>query len=273
MVARRDAEMFGDALANMREGVGNAERAAAQRRSEHQHRHPLARVVGAAPGRVAAVIGGQDDDIGRLQAAVEIRQARIERLERGCIAGDVAAMAVEHVEIDEIGEHQAAVRSLVNGREARVEERHVAIGLCQLGHALMREDVADLADRVNRAPGFRQPVEDRWLRRQHRIVAPVAGAGRYSRYKNPEYDKLLDQMAPLGSDDPTFQKDAAEALGIYWRDVIDIPIIQWLHRIPYNNTYWTNWPSETNLADGENGAFWAHTGMLEITSLKPTGAK
>lgn len=105
------------------------------------------------------------------------------------------------------------------------------------------------------------------------VGAPVAGAGRYSRYKNPEYDKLLDEMAPLGSDDPKFQADAAQALGIYWRDVIDIPIIQWLHRIPYNNTYWTNWPSETNLADGENGAFWAHTGMLEITSLKPTGAK
>ncbi|HVW91462.1 MAG TPA: ABC transporter substrate-binding protein [Devosia sp.] len=105
------------------------------------------------------------------------------------------------------------------------------------------------------------------------VGAPVAGAGRYSRYKNPEYDKLLDEMAPLGADDPTFQADAAKALGIYWRDVIDIPIIQWLHRIPYNNTYWTNWPSETNLADGENGAFWAHTGMLEITNLKPSGAK
>ena len=99
----------------------------------------------------------------------------------------------------------------------------------------------------------------------------AAGAGRWSRYKNPEYDKLLDEMAPLGSDDPKFQADAAAALGIYWRDVIDIPIIQWLHRIPYNNTYWTNWPSQTNLADGENGAFWAHTGMLEITSLKPSG--
>lgn len=101
----------------------------------------------------------------------------------------------------------------------------------------------------------------------------AAGAGRWSRYKNPEYDKLLDEMAPLGSDDPKFQADAAKALGIYWRDTIDVPIIQWLHRIPYNNTYWTNWPSDTNVADGENGAFWAHTGMIEITGLKPSGAK
>lgn len=101
----------------------------------------------------------------------------------------------------------------------------------------------------------------------------AAGNGRWSRYNNPEYDKLLDEMAPLGSDDPKFQADAAKALGIYWRDTIDIPIIQWLHRIPYNTTYWTNWPSSTNLADGTNGAFWAHTGMLVVTALKPSGAK
>jgi len=104
-------------------------------------------------------------------------------------------------------------------------------------------------------------------------IGTSAGNNRYSRYKNPEYDKLLDEMAPLGSDDPKFQEDAAKALGIYWRDTIDIPVIQWLHRIPYNNTYWTNWPSSTNPAMGTNGAFWAHTGMLVITDLKPSGAK
>jgi peptide/nickel transport system substrate-binding protein len=104
-------------------------------------------------------------------------------------------------------------------------------------------------------------------------IGTSAGNNRFSRYKNPEYDKILEEMAPLSSDDPKFQADAAKALGIYWRDTIDIPIIQWLHRIPYNNTYWTNWPSAKNLAMGTNGAFWAHTGMLVITSLKPTGAK
>ena len=85
--------------------------------------------------------------------------------------------------------------------------------------------------------------------------------------------RLLDDASPRAADDPKFQSDLAQALGIYWKDTIDIPIIQWLHRIPYNNTYWTNWPSAKNLAMGTNGAFWAHTGMLVITSLKPTGAK
>jgi peptide/nickel transport system substrate-binding protein len=100
-------------------------------------------------------------------------------------------------------------------------------------------------------------------------IGTTAGTNRWSRYSNPEYDKLLAQMAPLASDDPKFLNLAAQALGIYWRDTIDIPIIQWLHRIPYNQTYWTNWPTADNLGPGCNGAFWAHTGMLVITNLKP----
>jgi ABC-type transport system substrate-binding protein len=100
-------------------------------------------------------------------------------------------------------------------------------------------------------------------------VGTSAGNNRFSRYKNPEFDKLLDEMAPLSSDDPKFKENAVKALEIYWRDQIDVPVIQWLHRIPYNQTYWTNWPTRDNLADGTNGAFWAHTGMLVVTGLKP----
>jgi peptide/nickel transport system substrate-binding protein len=103
-------------------------------------------------------------------------------------------------------------------------------------------------------------------------VGTTSGSNRFSRYKNPEYDAIVDEMAPLSADDPKFQADAAKALGIYWRDVIDVPLIQWLHRIPYNQTYWTNWPTADNQAMGTNGATWALTGMLVITSLKPSGA-
>jgi peptide/nickel transport system substrate-binding protein len=104
-------------------------------------------------------------------------------------------------------------------------------------------------------------------------IGTTAGNNAFSRYSNPAYDKLVDEMAPLGADNPTFQADAAQAMGIYWKDTLDCPVIQWLHRIPYNNTYWTNWPSATNAVSGENGAFWAGTGMLVITQLKATNAK
>lgn len=107
--------------------------------------------------------------------------------------------------------------------------------------------------------------------RYSEAIGSSAGNNRFSRYKNPEFDAILDEIAPLGSDDPKFISGAAKALGIYWRDVIDVPIIQWLHRIPYNNHYWKNWPSASNVGMGTNGAFWAHTGMLVITGLQPSG--
>jgi ABC-type transport system substrate-binding protein len=98
-------------------------------------------------------------------------------------------------------------------------------------------------------------------------IGTTAGNNRFSRYKNPDYDAILDKMAPLSSDDPKFHELAVQALEIYWKEQIDVPIIQWLHRIPYNQTYWTNWPTTDNLAMGTNGAFWAQTGMLVVTSL------
>lgn len=104
-------------------------------------------------------------------------------------------------------------------------------------------------------------------------IGTSAGNNRFSRYSNPEYDQILDSIAPLSSDDPKFQEGAAKALGIYWRDQIDVPIIQWLHRIAYNQHYWKNWPTAANPAMGTNGAFWAHTGTLVITALQPSGAQ
>ncbi len=92
--------------------------------------------------------------------------------------------------------------------------------------------------------------------------------GYWSRYTNPLYDTLLEDMAPRSSDDPLFQANAVKALEIYWKEQIDIPVIEWLHRIPYNQTYWTHWPTKENPAGGTNAAYWAHTGMLVITQLK-----
>ncbi|WP_421761014.1 ABC transporter substrate-binding protein [Devosia sp.] len=104
-------------------------------------------------------------------------------------------------------------------------------------------------------------------------IGTAAGNSRWSRYKNPEFDAILDSIAPLSSDDPKFIEGATKALGIYWRDQIDVPIIQWLHRIAYNQHYWKNWPTAASPAMGTNGAFWAQTGTLVITALQPSGAQ
>ena len=110
-------------------------------------------------------------------------------------------------------------------------------------------------------------VLDLYSSRNAKPIGTTAGNNSFARYSNPDMDALLDTMAPIAADDPAFQEAAAKAMGIYWKDTIDCPVIQWLHRIPYNQTYWTNWPTAANPAMGENGAFWAETGMLVITGL------
>ena len=99
-------------------------------------------------------------------------------------------------------------------------------------------------------------------------IGTPAGNNRFSRYKNPAFDAVVDAMAPLSSDDPKFHENAVKAMEIYWTEQLDVPIIQWLHRIAYNQTHWTNWPTTTNLAMGTNGAFWAETGLLVVSALK-----
>jgi ABC-type transport system substrate-binding protein len=105
---------------------------------------------------------------------------------------------------------------------------------------------------------------------RHSAPTGTPNATYFSRYSNPEYDMIVDAMSILSSDDPKFQKLAVQALEIYWKETIDIPMIQWLHRIPYNETYWTNWPTEANPAAGINGAYWHQTAMLMITNLQPS---
>jgi peptide/nickel transport system substrate-binding protein len=114
-----------------------------------------------------------------------------------------------------------------------------------------------------------------WELYNGKFSAPInttSGSNHLSRTNDPEFSALNDAMAPLASDDPEFTKLAIQCQEIYWEKTLDVPIIQWLHRIPYNQTYWTNYPTVANPGIGCNGAFWHHTGMLVITNLKATGA-
>lgn len=99
----------------------------------------------------------------------------------------------------------------------------------------------------------------------------VAGSNNFSRYNNPEFEKLVLEMAKYPAGDPKFDELALQAMEFYYKDVINVPIIQWLHRIAYNQTYWVNWPTETNVGEGYNGAFWHWTGPRVIAALKPAG--
>ena len=54
------------------------------------------------------MVGGDDDDVVELKEAFEFREPSIEGFEGGSVAGNVAPVAIKHVEIDEIREDEIA---------------------------------------------------------------------------------------------------------------------------------------------------------------------
>lgn len=66
-----------------------------------------------------------------------------------------------------------------------------------------------------------------------------------SRYKNPEYDKLIDEMeAMVGSpDNQRYMELAEKALEIYLQDMPELMLLEELHVVVFNHTYWKGWPS------------------------------
>ena len=103
-------------------------------------------------------------------------------------------------------------------------------------------------------------------------VGNSAGANNFSRFASKELDGIRAAMAPLASDDPKFQEQFLKFIELYWSEQIDVPLIQWLHRIPYNQTNWINYPTAANLAGGTNGAYWAFTTTIVILDLKSAKA-
>jgi peptide/nickel transport system substrate-binding protein len=75
------------------------------------------------------------------------------------------------------------------------------------------------------------------------------GGALCSRYRNPEYDKVIDQleaMPPGKPDDPKYTDLAARALDIYLTDMPEIMLAEELHVVVFNQTYWKGWPTAEN---------------------------
>jgi peptide/nickel transport system substrate-binding protein len=57
---------------------------------------------------------------------------------------------------------------------------------------------------------------------------------------------IIDEMAVTPVDDPKMMDLFRAAMEIFLREMVEVPLIQYFHRIGYNTTYWTNWPTEDN---------------------------
>ena len=112
------AEVFGDGLAHVGEGIAGAEvRAGTATGRIGEDGDVFAGVIGGGPASVwiAAVVGGDHQQIGRLQQGQEAPEQVIEFFERLRETFDVLAMAVEHVEIDQVAKDQAGLAVFCGG--------------------------------------------------------------------------------------------------------------------------------------------------------------
>jgi peptide/nickel transport system substrate-binding protein len=99
---------------------------------------------------------------------------------------------------------------------------------------------------------------------------PSAIAG--SRYSNPEYDKLIDAMLAVPANpDPTsdYMKNAAAALDIAMRDLPQIDMLEELHVVTFNDSYWTGWPTAADPYVAPYSPWEAFN--VVIHHLKPSG--
>ncbi len=112
------------------------------------------------------------------------------------------------------------------------------------------------------------PYDTMRLYQSASVAIPGSHAVNFSKWKNADYDKIVDEMAVTAPTDQAKLIDQFKrAMAIWLPELPDIPIQQWYHRIPYNNTYWTGWPSKENAY--VNGAFWHLTFQLILNELKP----
>lgn len=114
-------------------------------------------------------------------------------------------------------------------------------------------------------------VRDPWktlgLYHSRHIQPTGTPTGNFWRWENAEFDALVDEMSTIAPGDPRLEQVFVDAMTIWLDELPAIPIVQWMHRIPHNQTYWVNWPSLEN--PYINSAYWHRTWLLVLLNLEP----
>jgi peptide/nickel transport system substrate-binding protein len=104
----------------------------------------------------------------------------------------------------------------------------------------------------------------RWVRPTGETVA----GGNRSRWGNEEYDAIVEEMGRTSPDDAEqMQQLFNDAMEIWYRELPEVPLVQWFHRLAMNTTYWTGWPNQDN---PYNTAFWHLTFPITLWNIEPT---
>lgn len=98
--------------------------------------------------------------------------------------------------------------------------------------------------------------------------APISWAT--SRYRNTDYDAVVEKISPLKVDDPQTLTLFDQAMDLWFKDLPMIYVSQLIIRYPMNTTYWTGYPSNKDPFGFPHS--WQQELMKTIIKLQPTGA-
>jgi peptide/nickel transport system substrate-binding protein len=116
---------------------------------------------------------------------------------------------------------------------------------------------------------IREPYDTLRLYQSQSIAVPGAHAVNFSRWKNREYDKIVDEVYITDPKDvEKLRQLFRAAMEIWLPDLPDIQLVQNYHRIPFNTTYWQNYPTADN--PYVNGASWHLTFPMVLWNLQAT---
>ncbi len=92
------------------------------------------------------------------------------------------------------------------------------------------------------------PYDTLALYQSKSVAVPGQHGVNFSRWHNAGFDKIVDEMAATSPDSQDKIMDQwLRALALWLPELPDIPIQEWYHRIPMNQTYWTGWPTKQTL--------------------------
>lgn len=115
---------------------------------------------------------------------------------------------------------------------------------------------------------IREPYDTLRLYQSQSIAVPGAHAVNFSRWKNSDYDKIVDEVYVTDPRNTEKLKQLFHAaMEIWLPDLPDIQLVQNYHRIPLNTTYWQNWPTADN--DYINDASWHLTFPIVLWNARP----
>lgn len=113
----------------------------------------------------------------------------------------------------------------------------------------------------------REPYAAMRLYQSVSIAVPGAHQVNFTRWRNAEYDKLVDEAYGVAPEDKEKLTEIwRRAMEIWLPELPDIQLVQNYQRIPWNTNYWKNWPTKQNPYTG--GAHFQLTFAMVLWNLR-----